>query len=40
MENWKLSFDSAGKSIFATGELGNLTKYDVDSTEILDTIRT
>jgi len=40
VENWKIKFDSTGKHVFSAGEMGNLTKFEVESAEIKDTIRT
>jgi hypothetical protein len=40
VENWRIQYDSTGNYIFLTGELGSIKKYEIESTEITDTLRT
>ena len=40
VENWRIQFDSTGTNLFATGELGSIKKYDIESTEIIETLKT
>lgn len=40
VENWRIQFDSTGHHIFTTGELGLIKKYDVDTTENTETMKT
>jgi hypothetical protein len=36
VECWKILFDSSGRNIYSTGELGLIKKYDIDTAENIE----
>lgn len=40
MEAWKIQFDSTGRNVFSTGELGLIKKYDIETAETIETLKT
>ncbi len=40
MESWRINFDSSGRNIYSTGELGFIKKYDIETAENIEVIKT
>ena len=39
MENWKIAFDADGKEIVTGGELGKVQGYDIETREVMTSLK-